>query len=68
MTFEQSPLHYLQSKHTQDIREAGNLPLTQAAQSLKHCQLQLYEFEGEIERMRARKRERQMERTTETER
>lgn len=66
MTFEESPLHYLRSERTQDIRQAGNLPLTGATRWLKHCQLQSCEFDEEIERELENERRRQMERATET--
>lgn len=65
MTFEQSPSHYLRSERTQDIRQAGNLPLTGATRWLKHCQLQSCEFDEEIERELGNERRRQMERATE---
>lgn len=66
MTFQQSPLGNLQSKHSGDTREAGNSALTGATRSLKRCQLQLCDFDEEIERELEKERRRQMERAFET--
>lgn len=66
MTLEQSPLHYLRSERTQDIRQAGYSPLTGATRWLKHCQLQSCKFAEEIERELENERRRQMERATAT--
>lgn len=66
MTLEQSPLNYPLSERTQDIRQAGNSPLTGATRWLKRCQLQSCEFDEEIGRQLENERRRQMERATET--